>query len=553
MDNILENIGDILVINITSEITGGIVLTNYSEELIGITQDRNVSREFRVSANGIFWSDWNVLTSQNLSLNKYITEDLLLIQVRYTRTGTDTTGVIQFNDINFTGTSEAIKLIAPSLMSSILASVLGTSDIKQTEANIFKKLYYRGIIPQYITRAENSDENEDEDYINLFYSIARFFSLIICFGKRFEKFKSDVDLMREQVREFGLYFDENNVSLEQLQYLASHLYDEVRKRGTEMVFSRSGDDLPSGNKVIIDGELIRLLRNKKSDELLYENIPDERTGWCLGKSSPLYRGTCDSINLNKTREKTEDFENLTNFVMNKQGDGNYSLINLDGKKVINLSVSNGICGLGRIDTSQEISSNLYTIDNNLDYEMVFSFRITSGTSAKIKFGAEGFDILKNKLSDSFITPNGDMISEIFFEKELTNIKKNVWYQVRGIIHAYSSSNFNEVKTNLGWGTNLYFNNCFVKYFIPKIQLESTGTSAEVNIWNYKIRPLVRGKNIIPLKNNTEYSHSLGFVQSSRIFYSYFKNNNNNQSSDEITNIINKYLLSFNMTNILILL
>ena len=62
---------------------------------------------------------------------------------------------------------------------------------------------------------------------------------------------------------------------------------------------------------------------------------------------------------------------------------------------------------------------------------------------------------------------------------------------------------------------------------------------------------MRGTNILPLKNGEENSHSLGFIQSSRIFYSYVRNNNNSQSKDEITDIIEKYLLPYNVTDIFV--
>ncbi len=100
------------------------------------------------------------------------------------------------------------------------------------------------------------------------------------------------------------------------------------------------------------------------------------------------------------------------------------------------------------------------------------------------------------------------------------------------------------------GTNLYFNNSFVKFILPKIQIRGQ-FSTEVAIWDYKIRPLVRGTNILPLKDGTINSHSLGFIQSSRIFYTYVRNNNNSQSQDEITDIIEKYLLPYNVTDIFV--
>ena len=85
--------------------------------------------------------------------------------------------------------------------------------------------------------------------------------------------------------------------------------------------------------------------------------------------------------------------------------------------------------------------------------------------------------------------------------------------------------------------------------MPKIFLSSSNSSS-IYLWDYKIRPLVRGTNILKLKDGTENSHSLGFLQSPKIFYAYFRNNNNSQSSSEITDIIDKYLLPFNTTDIL---
>lgn len=554
-DNILNAIGDVLLIDVKPQITGRVHLTDFSDVVEGVTATRTVEKEFRVSPDGVFWNDWQELNAANLSSSEYIVDSSLTIQLRYTRTGSDSTGVIEFKSIDFMGSREAIQFVAPTISSSIFANIIGTPEMKALEENIFKKLYYRGIVPNYIPRAENSDEREDKDYIDLFFSVARFYSMFIRFFKRFENFQDDFDLMREQVRQYGIYFDEANITLEDLQYLAQNLYDQIRQRGTEMIFKRKGYLLPNGETLQIDGEFIRLVRSKVSDELLYENIPLEKVGWCLGQCSPMYRGTAQSKFLNKTKEITEDFQNLNNFVLSKKNRGAYSLVNADGKKVLRLSieVGGGETGLGRLDENQNVSDNLYVVDSKIDYEITFAFRINDSwdkKKTKLLFGVEGFDLLKNKLSDAFITPNGYEISEEFFLNDLTIFQKGIWYYARGIIHSYSSANTENLPTNLGIGNNLYFNNSFVKYFLPKIQLLSND-SASVDIWDYKIRPLVRGTNILPLKDGTTNSHSLGFIQSSRIFYAYVRNNNNSQSQDEITDIIEKYLLPYNVTDIFV--
>ena len=89
--------------------------------------------------------------------------------------------------------------------------------------------------------------------------------------------------------------------------------------------------------------------------------------------------------------------------------------------------------------------------------------------------------------------------------------------------------------------------------MPKILVKSS-SSASVDIWDYKIRPLIRGKNIVPLKGgDSENSFSLGFIQGSKIFHTYFRNNNNTRSQGEITDIIERYLYPFDAVDITFLI
>lgn len=553
-DNVLNAIGDVLLIDVESKITGKVHLTDFSDVVEGTSGTRTVSKEFRISPDGVFWTDWKELSAANLSSDQYSVEGVLTIQLKYTRTGTDDTGTITFKNIDFIGTSQTEVFNFPTIDASIFSKTFETFEMKTLEKNIFKKLYYRGIVPNYITRGDDFDRKEDEDYVNLFFSVAKFFSMLICFFKRFEKFQTDYDLMLEQVRQYGIYFDEENVTLEDLQYLAQNLYDQIRQRGTEMIFRRKGYELANGETLAIDGEFIRLVRSKICDELLYEYIPLEKVGWCLGQCSPMYRGTAMAELLNKTKENTKDFQNLSNFFLSKTGSANYTLETYDGKKVLDLKLTgSGTAGLGRVSESLDAEDNFYVADSNLDYEITFAVHLKgSGSgSASILFGVEGFDNLKNKLIDSFITPDGFSISENFFQLQTNKLRNDVWYYVRGIIHSYSTAPKTENNTtNIGYGTNLYFNNSFVKYILPKVQLTGT-TSAEIAIWDYKIRPLVRGTNILPLKSGKTNSMSLGFIESSRIFFSYVRNNNNSKSKEEITNIIEKYLLPYNMIDIFV--
>ena len=547
-DNIISNIGDVLIVRIEPKITGKIRFTGYTETIENETEERSLKREFRISQDGVFWTDWATLNIDNLSSEEYFTDSYIQIEIRYTRTGTDESGDIVFKSIDFNGTRKSIQFDAPTLQSSIFGNIIGTDTLAKLERNIFKKLYYRGILPDYIKRAENSSYNEDKDFVDLFYSVARFFSILISFFRRWENFRNDEDLLREQVRGYGIYFNENDITLSELKYIAQNILSQAQQRGTEMIFKRKG-------VAPIDGEFIRLTRNRICDELLYEYIPIYKIGWCLGNSSPIYKGTAMAYNLNKTKENTKDFQSLSNFVLSKSGTGSYSLQNTDNKRVIRLSATiygTGHSAIGRIDSNINVGDNIYSADSQLDYEITFAFRINSGTNLSkltLNFGVEGFDINKEKLNDAFSTVDGFQVSENFFDQSMDIWKIGQWYYARGIIHAYSSENVIGSKTNLGIGQDLVFNNSFVKYIIPKIEFYTkTAQNASIDIYDYKIRPLIRGKNILPLKNGSIDSHGLGFIQGSKILYTYVRNNNNGQSEDEIIDIIERYLYPFNTVN-----
>lgn len=629
MDNRIYNIGDTLVITVKPKQKGTAIITSFEDSFIGLTKEKKIHRDYRIIEDDMFYTDWVELTNdtingKELKQNNYI-------QVRYTRCGTDLSGYIEFQNIVFNGDFNPEVINSPILDNSIFADIAWSEETEALAKNLFKKLYYRGILPMYILRGDNRNVDEDKDFINLFYSVAKYFAIIIRFFKRFEKFYDDEELMLEWLRQNEIQFDESTIKLTQLQFLARHLYDEIRKRGTTMIFKRQGD-VVNDKEIEIDGEFIRLIRSKRSDELLYENMPFKKLGWCLGNSSPLYRGTGFSEKLNKTKESGEDFEDLNNFQTFSKRNSNLSIVQTDvkyitaivdsiyfdkvqrdleplpktehqepqvvsvisssnvldwrnddelamvrdnsfnwstvdsdldngtttiqaikaSKKVLFCKTSgNSACGLGRIDEDVEVSDRIYTADPNLDYEITFMFNPQLiSNAAKINFGVEAFDVMKNKLDDAFIMPNGERVTEMFMDGlPLSNFKENQWYFVRGIIHAYSSSFVENAKLNCGFGNNLMFDNKFVKYILPKIYLSSQNSS-QMFLWNYKIRPLIRGTNILPLKSGFENSHSLGFIQAPQIFYAYFRNNNNSQSKSEITDIIERYLLPFNVTDIL---
>ena len=347
--NILKKVGDILIVEVKPKFDGSLTLNEYSDKILGTNARNGITAEFRVISDSLFYDDWKTLNNENV--NGIIIKPNQIIQVKYTRiTENDGNNNFTFQSVDFNGEYESREYVAPIMNSSIFSDTAWKNDTERLSQNLFKKLYFRGIVPNYIKRGANLTLKEDEDYQIFFGAISKFFAIILNFFKRFEHTYTDFELLKEIVKQSGINFNEGDITLKQLQDISRNIYDEIRKRGTKKIFDN-------------DGEFSRLIRHDKADELLYENVPKSSLGWCLGKSSPMYRGVSnDSIKLNKTGENTKDFQNIDNFSVF----GSVLLKNTDWKKVINVT-SNG--GLGINDNSQNVK--LINIDPHLDYEISF--------------------------------------------------------------------------------------------------------------------------------------------------------------------------------------
>ena len=553
MDNILHNIGDTLIINIKSLMSGIVLLNNFIEDIEGETVNRCLEKTFRISDDDeTFFTEWKPLTVENLSAISHTVEHSMLIVVKYTRVGTDTTGDIIFHSIDFSGELTEKIFTAPTLTNSIFSGLIDSDEFKSYEGNIFKKLYFRGILPKYIIRADNRDYIEDKDFVDLFKSVARFFTLFIKLFKRWENINEDFNLLREQVRQYGIYFNEATVTIGELQYLAQNIYSQAQQRGTKMIFTYKGDLLPNGTEAQVDGEFIRLLGNTIHDELLYDEIPIWKTGWVLHQSSPMYKGTLNSESLNKTACKNKVFISPDKFTMSSGGNGTYEIItDAEDNSVMRLQGSDTSAvgfGLGGDEVLGDVK---YNVDSAIDYEICFRFKFNNGVGIdkEFLFGVDGFDKNGIKRDNAFVTVDGSSISNEFWKSGFEIWVDDVWYYARGIIHAYNSKSVYDTHTNLGIGTDLKFNNALIRYIVPKIQVVDATSDFDVYIAEYYVRPLVRGNNIIPLKTGVEISRSMCFIQSNAMSYTYAKNNNANISGKELTDIIEKYLYPMDTTNL----
>ena len=119
MNNELLNIGDEIVVNVNIQASGIVTFTNFVENITGITAQRYVEKYYRATINDVLWDDWKELNLNNLSSKTYhLFDNFIHIQVRYVRAGSDSTGVITFNDITFSGNWQSSIFQAPTISNS---------------------------------------------------------------------------------------------------------------------------------------------------------------------------------------------------------------------------------------------------------------------------------------------------------------------------------------------------------------------------------------------------------------------------------------------------
>ena len=515
--------------------------------------------------NGIIEGEWQYIgaSAQNdiiIPVNCVIPRSSQL-QIKLVRKGESTENPIQLLFFRFDGNFITDAKPTPTLDSSMFAQVNNQEGTTVLENNLFKKLYFRGILPNYILRGANISKQEDGDFISLFSTIARFFAIIMRFFKRWENTSNDEEILKEILRNNGIQFDEVNITLEELQTMTQNLYNEISKRGTKEVFRKLGDIRPDGTEAETDGELMRVIRADNATEVLYETIPNYESGWCLGKSSPMYRGisnNCLALDKMNYEDKTshkfaseDDVNKIMHFGFmylvndNTIPDGDNPDVHY---QVLRFS---GASGFGRIDNANP-NDYLMKIDAHMDYEIVFAFKcFNSSGGAMLKASVEGFSVNHVKYLDAFILPDKTTLTGDFFYNEsgilLNEFQPNKWYYVRFIIKAYGSEQQSDYTLNIGRGNELHFNNAFIRYILPTIQI----TGGAINACNYHIRPLVRGTNINRINNKLmENCFSLGFLRANKIFHLYLRNRNTTVTKEDVEDCINHYLLPYSSANIL---
>lgn len=546
INNTCSEVGDILLIEATSIIVGLISLDSYTDILVGETTTRYFKKEFKYSLDGINFTTYQNLTDANLQAISIQSTDTFFIYYRYTRIGTDSTGLLEFDSVTVNGQFQEVSC-GPIFNKSIFAEYIKCETGLDWCINVFGKVYEKGIVPNYITRGEEQSTTVDRDYIDFWRTISCFFSIFVNYARVFESFKTQETMLFEFLKQRNL-FNCRTTSQQDLLYILSNYYDEIRQRGTIQIATESSTDKE------VDGELLRLICYIHTDEFIFNLIKENKFGWNIDNASPLYRGMSDQISVNKAYEDSTDIVNLSkypliepSYIYREHDWGNDKWV-LEIKNVPLLGKS-GISP-DNPDFSLVDFTKAIKVDPSLDYEITFWIKQPIkddsdsdsesdwgswiGSNSKISFRCYGFDINNNPITLQEISLGVN--TNTFFEGENLN-QDGVYYFVRGII-------FNKDETlrgataeflNIGFGQNLRFSSEEVVKIIPEIVLENPTTAVNnLYIWDVKVKPLAT-------------PFSTGFIQTNNFIEIWMKNRNEEKDRREIEEVQRRYLLPYNST------
>jgi hypothetical protein len=529
--NVLTEIGDVLIVDTQLSVLGSYIkLELYADSVIGETATRYFNRKFRVSCDGLLYTEWEDLTNTNISLIEgNIVNNIIYIQYRYERAGSDNTGDLEFVSIDIIGNVTPSACTSPVVDNSIFKGLsCGNFITMQLCSNLLKKLYKSGIVPEYITRGVPV---EDEDYIAFWSAVATYMAMFVTFLMRFNSLYMDRELLIKYLQQMNVHFTENETSLEDLQYISSHYLSEINKRGTKIPFMRKSEILQDETYPQIDGEILRILGINECDEFLWTLKPSEQIGWNMGNSSPMYKGTSFDKNLIKGFEKS-DIIDLSNYLTF----GDVSLSPSDMPVFELVSHIGTKTGIGFEDFYNETTVKDYgvVVDPELDYEMTFLIKKNiddPSISGTINFRCHAFDCYDNKYK--LLRIDDEVESDTFIDG-LQIYVSNQYYFVRGIIFSkqHRKITTNGKFLNTSNGINLKFSDQPITKIMPYLEVNSSTEGVLFNLQDFKIRPL-------------RYSHSCGFLNTFNVIEIFAKNQNTKLTYSQIYDVIRRDLIPYN--------
>lgn len=390
------------------------------------------------------------------------------------------------------------------------------SGVVEWRDNMVDKLYKNGIIPKYI---ERGNAEEDEDYISFWTAVSEFFAYYVIYARQFQSFELNRELLLDYIYNKGVG-ESPEGSIEEFTYLMRRLYDDCRMRGTRRVFDRVPhgiDDVFDGVFVsdnTVHGEFVRSISHNYADEYAMVMTDPINFGWCVGRSSPMYRGTLLDYQLIKAYESTDYAVNKNSYPLTNGDNVSVFTDSAISKDILKLvSISSEPVGIGT-DGSDSFYNprKLIVVDQAVNYEITFQCKGITANSA-LDFYVKFYDDDFNEIMDVKYIDDTDSSGGVILDNRKM-WKSGKYYFIRGILFGVNEPvrASSDSVLDFGAGKHLHIP-CGTKYIMPFVQVHEIGnSSSQLYIYDFKVRIA-----------DTVYSR--GFIQTPNVIQVWAKNNN----------------------------
>ena len=501
LHNQFSEIGDSAIVKMGEPVVGITSLYGYLDETYGETEERYFVREFKYSNDGVVYSEWKELNSYELQALEIVNNRIFDIQVRYTRQGMDSSGLLKF--IGITIQAKYIEIVnPPSYQSSFLSQFFDFNDPKVLKwaINVLKKVYEPGIVPSFIERTD--------DFVVFWGIVTHWFAIQVHYARQYENLGSNSTLLREYLNQRGLITN-SGLTVDQMANMLERIFEIFRKRG-----SLTG-------VMGLDSEFRKILEFVIGNEFIFCNSEKQKISWFMNQSSPVYRGN----RLLTNSVKGYDFFDVTDISkypvtggvsLSSDDDdgGSYLIVELDSVE------QRGLSEVGNID-------KCILVDSRLDYEIFVKFEIPSGSTVDgFLFGVRGYNNFEDPMQEvDIVSVSGD--GDEFISAGDNVVLGEMEYALRGCLYGYNQEGIvgNYSKLSVYKGRNLIMP-IATKSIIPYLLFTGSG---EVWVKSVQVRPMM-----------TKFS--LGFVGLNSLALFWGQNNSGSLSELELTRRVDTYLI-----------
>lgn len=484
----------------SNPIVGCLALTSFTDDATSPGGGRQFVKTFRYSTNGVLYSTWQPLTVQAITAIQVDPNDPFLIEIAYEKDEPLGTSSLDVNEVTI-GTVSGTLPLTPFFNNSLFAKYFTATDqsVLNWYVNVLQKLWDKGLIPNYMDR----DPLNPDDFLGLWSAVTQFFAYYVTFARTYATFYNNIDILSDFLQQRGLNVSPED-TLGQLQTMLLTFYYQMSKRGGVEIVNES--DTSSDSKTGVMGEMKRLIHYKTVDEFLFLLFQPQNYTWCLGRSSPCYRGVRINDGLNKAPWSV-GYNDMT---------ASASFLTTGGSVI-----TDGSKKVAQLNASSLTVTNGIKIDPNLDYE--FSFQVKLAASKKLSFDIHGFNA--TGASTSLLSYKDGTVKTAFFDNAVLS-RSDSYLMVRCALFNHSRGTYAGDLTNIRQGQNLKSTTG-----IQNIGF-TISSDGQANIYDFKILPIM-----------TDYSR--GFLQSNNFIAAWIKNRNSVYSTIELESYISKYLIPYN--------